>query len=193
MPLADQHAPLRIHIIHPTRIPERCAHPRPSRCTSTPAPNKYWVWHPRPSCALDKALQHTLLATQTSAVATATVCLDYLHLHARTTQRQPTEQGGPHLYWIRKWPFFGRFGCCTIGVVLGVVLGSPPVGGVIFLRAIAAIGRRPGRANSDHGPRKTGGQQSKDEIRGDKRGKQTHDLANPRERGRSKAPPSSLL
>jgi hypothetical protein len=43
----------------------------------------------------------------------------------------------------------------VLGVVLGVVLGSPPAGGEIFLRAVVAIGWRPGRANSDHGPRKT--------------------------------------
>jgi hypothetical protein len=30
-------------------IPERCAHPRPCRQTSAPAPNGYWVWDPRPS------------------------------------------------------------------------------------------------------------------------------------------------
>jgi hypothetical protein len=40
------------------------------------------------------------------------------------------------------------------------------------------------RANSNHGPREAGGQQSKDERRGDRRGKQTHYLANPRERER---------
>jgi hypothetical protein len=75
-----------------------------------------------------------------------------------------------------------------LGVLLGVVLGSLPAGGEIFF-----AGDRRGRANSDHGPRKTGGQQSKDERQGDRRGKQTHDLANSGERGRSQAPPSSLL
>jgi hypothetical protein len=87
----------------------------------------------------------------------------------------------------------------VLGVVLGVVLGSPPAGGEIVLQAIVAIGRAKRTQTTDHGRPKTGGQQIKDEIRGDKRGKQTHDLANPRERerererGRSKAHPSSLL
>jgi hypothetical protein len=84
-------------------------------------------------------------------------------------------------------PFLGVLGA-ALGVLLGVVLGSLPAGGEFFL-----AGDRQGRANSDHGPRKTGGQQNKDERRGDRRGKQTHNLANPRERGRSRAPPSSLL
>jgi hypothetical protein len=32
-----------------TRIPKRCARPRPHRCTSAPTSNGYWVCHPRPS------------------------------------------------------------------------------------------------------------------------------------------------
>jgi hypothetical protein len=39
--------------------------------------------------ALTHALQHTLLATQTSAVVTTT-CLDYLHSHARTMRPSMT-------------------------------------------------------------------------------------------------------
>jgi hypothetical protein len=108
----------------------------------------------------------------------------------------PRNRGDPTCTGFGNGPFLGDLGA-VLGVVLGVVLGSPPAGGEIFLRAIAIAIGRTGRANSDHGPRKTGGQQSKDERRGDRRGKQTHDLANPRERererGRSGAPPSSLL
>jgi hypothetical protein len=65
-----------------TRIPGRCAHPRPHRYTSSSLPTGIGrVALPRPSLALDKTRQHVpLLATQTSAVATKT-CLGYLHSH----------------------------------------------------------------------------------------------------------------
>jgi hypothetical protein len=63
----------------PAAIPERFAHPRPHRYTSALTSNGYWVCHPRPSLP-DHTRQHTLLATQTSTVATTT-CLGYLHSH----------------------------------------------------------------------------------------------------------------
>jgi hypothetical protein len=46
-----------------SHIPERCAHPRPHRYTSTPALSGYWVRHHRPSLP-DHTLQHPLLATR---------------------------------------------------------------------------------------------------------------------------------
>jgi hypothetical protein len=52
------------------------------------------VWHPRPSLP-DHARQHTLLATQASAVATA-ACLDYLHSHTRT---QRLRERGEASHW----------------------------------------------------------------------------------------------
>jgi hypothetical protein len=93
-------------------------------------------------------------------------------------------------------PFLGDLGA-VLGVLLGDVLRSLPAGGEIFLRAIGGADWAEAEAERELRPRttrrKTGGQQSKDERQGDRRGKQTHDLANPGKRGRSQAPPSSLL
>jgi hypothetical protein len=61
-----------------TRIPERCAHPRPHRYASSLLPTD--IGCGTSPLALDKTRQHTLRATQTSTVATTT-CLDYLHSH----------------------------------------------------------------------------------------------------------------
>jgi hypothetical protein len=65
---------------------ERCADPRPRRHTPSPLPTDIGCGTSTSPLALDKTRQHTLLASQTSTVATTT-CLDYLHPLTRTMRR----------------------------------------------------------------------------------------------------------
>jgi hypothetical protein len=74
-------------------MPKRCAHPGPCRHTHLTYSQRILGVAPLP-LALAQVLQHPVLATQTSAVATTT-CLDYLHLHARTTH--PSTASPTHL------------------------------------------------------------------------------------------------
>jgi hypothetical protein len=105
------------------------------------------------------------------------------------------------LYWIRKRPFFGGDLGAVLGVALGIVLGPPVTPaegrrrGFLFFagyRQQQAKSNKAGerrnqmshQTTTDHGKPEAGGRQSKGERRGDRRGKPTNYLVDPRERER---------